>query len=934
MRKFLWIAVLLLGTGLILAPSVGAETRTFTWTGNPETDPSVFPSVSQSEVPGSYPHECVLCDPEDLPNEEGRIGGSPIYYEENSPYGEDGYRICFESLGPEQGVHPDTEQWVLFPDPPNYKAVQMGDFVYEVDMAMQDMEQVGGFWYMGPQVIFLATEINGRGTGMGIEIIYVNWGGAPSPYIYTEQFWQGVSVNDEHVLWDPLLSEPGAGGVSFRIAMTGEIVVGSYRAPGGVWSQLWSYDMAQRPAQRALDRGHRVTFMNRGTAGQGFCVDGMRYTADVDLTPQVEFKDSVGTNREWGSFYYEAPAHWIPVGGVFNNPGATATEILPDAGSNDVTDQMVITSWNTLTPDVVLPGETGVDLNSPGEYIINHHVTDYAGRTVDRPLRIYVYEEGKEWAFYSDHWYRMNGLMPWLSHRAYAASVGGYVTSITDWDENDFVLFTFKQPSMPLMKDHWRQVVLLGLNDYLVSGVYQWDNGEPADFINFIHEEPNNWADGGWGPEHVAAMGLAFWPGAWMDYDPNPSIPWPTWDWMNEKTQYMPAIIETEVDPLPPVLTLNGDRQKSVALGSKYVEEGASVLDNLDPDLSDSVEVTYTPPLPVDPEETTTVGEYLAEYTVSDTAGNAATPVTRKIFVLSGSDERPPESTLLGCLGSAGPGCMNLLEVGDTYVHGGVEVFDDWNGNITDTADIQTYSLAGLALEVNASETVHFAPCLIGPGCLDQVDIPSSLAGDGAVVLIGDAVSWYELQVNPASPNQKLGWEEVAEMDLTGVAPLDSEIDASTIGGVYVTRYNAVDSSDNVATTVDRLVLVKDVPPRIVLVGDLAMGLRVGEVYEEFGAELTDLEDCEGSIASPGLCDEDDEPEIYNRLEIEGDVDGNTVGTYLVTYNVMDSFGNPAQQVTRTVTVYEPYVVQKTEKEPETVSDLDSGCFVRALFAR
>ncbi|WP_250433720.1 reprolysin-like metallopeptidase [Hanstruepera flava] len=77
-------------------------------------------------------------------------------------------------------------------------------------------------------------------------------------------------------------------------------------------------------------------------------------------------------------------------------------------------------------------------------------------------------------------------------------------------------------------------------------------------------------------------------------------------------------------------------------------------------------------------------------------------------------------------------------------------------------------------------------------------------------------------------------------------------------------------------------------PPVITLNGASTIDLELGEGYTELGATATDNVD--GDISA--------------NIVIGGDtVDSNTVGTYLVTYNVSDVAGNNAVEVTRTVNV-------------------------------
>lgn len=79
--------------------------------------------------------------------------------------------------------------------------------------------------------------------------------------------------------------------------------------------------------------------------------------------------------------------------------------------------------------------------------------------------------------------------------------------------------------------------------------------------------------------------------------------------------------------------------------------------------------------------------------------------------------------------------------------------------------------------------------------------------------------------------------------------------------------------------------------PVITLIGESNISIPEGGTYTEEGATASDTED--GDITSSIL--------------IGGDtVDPNTGGTYIVTYNVIDSVGNAALQVSRTVVIVGP----------------------------
>ena len=81
-----------------------------------------------------------------------------------------------------------------------------------------------------------------------------------------------------------------------------------------------------------------------------------------------------------------------------------------------------------------------------------------------------------------------------------------------------------------------------------------------------------------------------------------------------------------------PVITLLGDASITIDKGSTYTEQedaGATATDTLDGDLTSSIVVGG-----FDTIDTNVAGDYTITYNVTDSAGNAATPVTRIVSVL------------------------------------------------------------------------------------------------------------------------------------------------------------------------------------------------------------------------------------------------------------------------------------------------------------
>ncbi len=129
------------------------------------------------------------------------------------------------------------------------------------------------------------------------------------------------------------------------------------------------------------------------------------------------------------------------------------------------------------------------------------------------------------------------------------------------------------------------------------------------------------------------------------------------------------------------------------------------------------------------------------------------------------------------------------------------------------------------------------------------------------------------------------------------------EIDASAVDttklGSYLVTYNVKDVNDNAAIPVQRTVNVipakipieKDkVAPEIFLVGADPQEIELGTAYTELGASASD--------------NIDDDTVLSSQIEIDASaVNTSLIGTYIVTYNVMDAAENAAVQMQRTVNV-------------------------------
>lgn len=113
-----------------------------------------------------------------------------------------------------------------------------------------------------------------------------------------------------------------------------------------------------------------------------------------------------------------------------------------------------------------------------------------------------------------------------------------------------------------------------------------------------------------------------------------------------------------------PIITLNGERNKYIKLGTEYVDEGFSAIDNVEGDVSAKVEVSGSV-------DTSKIGLYSITYTVSDGSGNSAV-VKREVYVYEKQVENNainPGKKVVYLTFDDGPGpyTKKLLDILDKY---------------------------------------------------------------------------------------------------------------------------------------------------------------------------------------------------------------------------------------------------------------------------
>ena len=132
--------------------------------------------------------------------------------------------------------------------------------------------------------------------------------------------------------------------------------------------------------------------------------------------------------------------------------------------------------------------------------------------------------------------------------------------------------------------------------------------------------------------------------------------------------------------------------------------------------------------------------------------------------------------------------------------------------------------------------------------------------------------------------------------------------------GTYILTYTKIDAAGNIATPVTRTVTVAaGIPPVITLIGSGTQTVSQGSIYTYLGATALDAED---GILTPSIT-------------TSGTVNTTLVGTYIITYRVVDSNMNIVT-TTRTVNVVDTTSPVIILVGPATINVVLSGSYTDA----
>ena len=322
-----------------------------------------------------------------------------------------------------------------------------------------------------------------------------------------------------------------------------------------------------------------------------------------------------------------------------------------------------------------------------------------------------------------------------------------------------------------------------------------------------------------------------------------------------------------------PVITLLGKAAIDLAFGTPFTDPGATAADEEDGDLTAGIVVGG------DVVITSSAGIYTITYNVTDSGGRSATQLTRTVSV---GANHPPVLTLRGqasinvAFGApfTDPGAT-AIDVEDGDISANIVV----GGDTVDTGKAGTYTITYDVMDSAGSAAARLTR---------QVTVAANQPP--VITLLGQA----SINVAFGAPFTDPGATAVDAEDgdlSAGIVVGGDTVDTGK-AGTYTITYDVTDSAGSAATRRTRQVIVAaNHRPVISLNGAASMRIELGSGYVDEGATASDQED--GDLTA--------------SIVVGGDVVNTAVvRTYIVTYNVSDSAGMAAAQVTRTVEVFDP----------------------------
>ena len=371
-----------------------------------------------------------------------------------------------------------------------------------------------------------------------------------------------------------------------------------------------------------------------------------------------------------------------------------------------------------------------------------------------------------------------------------------------------------------------------------------------------------------------------------VTYAPNQIGKWYLQIFMADGTKNQSSVISFEyniIDNIKPTLTLNGDENIDVELGSAFTDLGATFNDNYD-----AQKIVYS----TDIVDVNKRGTYVLTYKTTDSSGNESNAVTRNVTVVGTEDTYeltlPTKKTykIREGLDLTGAQIKEISKRGvETIIPVTEEMFSEFS--------TQTIGLQSAYFTYKDEKLVY-------------------------TYKVEDYVTGLELTLP-----DKLIYEYKEQLDVTG--GLVRKVMASGIEMPYEKMNMSMISgftSDNVGKvklTVSYLgkkeyfeiEIVDSYAPEITLIGENPQIIEVGSNYEELGATATDVYDDEKGI------------ELY-IIKDSSNINTSKIGEYEVIYTCADSLGKTTK-VKRIVKVVDTQTIPVTTLLGNEVESIEIG---------
>jgi len=242
------------------------------------------------------------------------------------------------------------------------------------------------------------------------------------------------------------------------------------------------------------------------------------------------------------------------------------------------------------------------------------------------------------------------------------------------------------------------------------------------------------------------------------------------------------------MDKTPPVISLEGESDMRVPVGGSFADPGYSASDVYDGNLTPGVQVSGTV-------DESVMATYSLRYTVSDSSGNAAEPVTRLVHVY---DANLPVIQLLG------EPEMTLEAREDAYTEPGAHAWDAQDGNLPNSAvtisgTVDASRVGDYTISYNAQDSSGNA----APGVVRMVHVRDTRSP--VITLLGR--SSVQVRVGRRYTDAGATASDAYDGDITANIVVKNAVNTARAGAYYV-NYTVADSSGNPAAPATRVVQV------------------------------------------------------------------------------------------------------------------------------